>query len=60
MTKSMAAGSQGINAGDEVSFGGDGNEEFESHFRTFRSPCRKICSTVHNPMFHATRFNLKI
>lgn len=25
-----------------------------------RSPCRRSCSTTHNPMFHIPRFNMKI
>ena len=25
-----------------------------------RSPCRRSCSTIHNPMYHIPRFNLKI
>lgn len=55
----MAAGSQGLNAGDGMSFGGD-PAELDMNFRTFRSPCRKTCSTIHNPMFHSTRFNLEL
>lgn len=27
------------------------------YFRKFRSPCRKTCSTTHNPMYHCSRWN---
>ena len=30
------------------------------YFRQFRSPCRKTCSTTHNPMYHCNRWNKKM
>ena len=29
----------------------------DMYFRKFRSPCRKTCSTTHNPMYHCSRWN---
>mmetsp|Transcript_19364 Transcript_19364/g.29691 ORF Transcript_19364/g.29691 Transcript_19364/m.29691 type:complete len:127 (+) Transcript_19364:5824-6204(+) len=55
LTKSNAAGS--IYAGDGASF--NGNFEEDAYFRKFRTPCRKTCSTTHNPMFHTHRFTLQ-
>ena len=34
--------------------------DFESNFRKFRSPCRMTCSTIHNPLYHCSRFGIKL
>lgn len=52
-----AAGSHGVFAGDTMSAHG---LDFETNFRKFRSPCRKTCSTIHNPLYHCSRFGIKL
>ena len=39
-----------------MSNGSNGYSMLEGRSRT---PCRRTCSTIHNPMFHVTRFNTK-
>lgn len=34
--------------------------DFENNFRKFRSPCRMTCSTIHNPLYHLSRFGIKL
>ena len=51
------AGSHGVFAGDAMSAHG---LDYETNFRKFRSPCRKTCSTIHNPIYHCSRFGIKL
>ena len=52
--KSIAGG--GISAYDDVMSKGSLLDQ-ELYFRQFRSPCRKTCSTNHNPMYHCSRWS---
>jgi hypothetical protein len=48
---------------DLVNFFNSGVSEqgdYAANSQTYRSPCRRTCSTSHNPMFHNPRFNLNI
>lgn len=37
----------------------ESKEEYEDSERRYRSPCRRTCSTIHNPAFHYPRVSLK-
>ena len=52
-----AGGSQGVYMGDAMSAHG---LDYETNFRKFRSPCRMTCSTIHNPLYHCSRFGIKL
>ena len=53
---SIQNSSQGV---DLVNFFNSPSEyDANENFKSYRSPCRRTCSTTHNPMFHNPRFNL--
>ena len=63
ITRSNNGGSHRVFAGDHNSiYGFDQGFNHDLLFRKYRerSPCRKCCSTTHNPVFHNFKYGLKV
>ena len=61
VTRSNNGGSHRVFGGDQNSIIGFDNP-VDLLFRKYRdhSPCRKCCSTTHNPVFHNFKYGLKV